>query len=136
MAALLPRDRSRVKYHLGYLAVAPAASLQFGIPRPIETMFLVETAMNYIIDDGFNIENVLRILAILDGIECRMVEGQDYLAATELGNLKPRADQLDALEHEYDRWAQRLGDIFGVPLYPYAQRNQPQNAVENVRVRR
>lgn len=137
MAALVPRDRSRVKYHLGYLAVSPAASLQFGIPRPIETLFLVEDAMNNLIDDGFNVENVLRILGVLDGIECKLVEAQDYLVASRLGNLEVNPQNPELLENEYNRWAARLADTFGVPWYPYAIRNQRAAGVVagNLRVR-
>lgn len=135
--AFTPRDRSRVKYHLGYLAVAPAASIQFGIPRPIETLFLVEDALNNIIDDGFNVQNVLRILGILDGVECRLVAFQDYLAANQLGNLTVNPDKMDNLEQEYIRWQGRLGDILGVPIYPYTRRAMAGAGIYgNVRVRR
>lgn len=135
--ALQPRDRSRVKYHLGYLAVQAAASIQFGIPRPIQTMFLVEDSMNNLIDDGFNVQNVLRILGVLDTVECHLVETLDYLAANRLGNLEVRPDQAQALELEYDRWSQRLADILGVPRYPYSARNQASAGVAagNIRVR-
>lgn len=137
MAALSTRDRSRVKYHLGYLAVQPAASIQFGIPRPIETMFLVEDALNYIIDDGWNIQNILRILNILDNIECKMVEGQDYLPASKLGNLDVRPDHIAQLLETYYDWSGKLADILGVPPYPYARRNQAAVLGSgNVRVRR
>lgn len=132
-----PRDRGRIKYHLGYLAVQPAASIQFGIPRPIETMFLIEDAMSQLIDDGWNIENVLRILGILDKIECLLVAALPALAATKLANLEPREDHPQALELEYNRWAQRLADIFGVPMYPYSQRSQEAAGIMggNLRVR-
>lgn len=80
---------------------------------------------------------MLRILGILDGVECRLVAAQDYLAASQLGNLKPREDHPQALELEYNRWAQRLADILGVPMYPYSQRSQEAAGVMagNVRVR-
>lgn len=138
MAALSPQDRSRVGYHLGYLAVQPAASLQFGIPRPLQTIFLLELALNNVIDDGYNIQNIQRILGILDGVECRLVAAQDYLPASKLGSLEVRADHPQALELEYNRWAQRLADILGCTMYPYSQRSQEAAGVMggNVRVRR
>lgn len=137
MSALTTRDRSRIRYHLGYLAVGPAASLSFGLPRPINTMFMVEDSMNNLIDDGWNVENVLRIIGILDGIECRLVAAQDYLSASELGSLKVRPDQTQALEIEYCRWMARLADILGVPSYPYSQRAQQMAGMfsGNIRVR-
>lgn len=132
------RDRSRIKYHLGYLAVQPAASIQFGIPRPIETLFLVEDAMNNIVNDGFNVQNVLRLLGVLDNIECRMQGSLDYLPANKLGTLEVRSDMMDAFEREYNRWAQRIADILGVPMYPYSQRAKEAAGVMggNIPVRR
>lgn len=138
MAALSPQDRSRVRYHAGFLAVSPAASLSFGIPRPIATLFLVEDAMNHLIDDGFNVDNVLRILGIMDGIECRLVAALDYLPASKLGSLEVRSDHPQALEIEYCRWMARLCDVLGIPPYPYAQRSQQMAGVlgGNIRVTR
>jgi hypothetical protein len=112
------REKERARYHLGYLAVQPAASIQFGIPRPIQTMFLVETALNNVIEEA--VDRVRRILKILDDTEARMVEAQDRLAAIALDTLKLRENEPDLLEREYCRWAFRLADILGVPTYYYS----------------
>lgn len=138
MAALSPQDRSRVAYHLGFLSVQPAASIQFGIPRPLETVFLLELALNNIIDDGYNVANIQRLLGILDGIECRMVAAQDYLPASKLGSLEVRPDHIAALLDTYADWAGQLASTLGVPPYPYNRRNQEAAGVMggNVRVRR
>lgn len=137
MATLTARDRSRIKYHLGYLSVQMAASIQYGIPRPIQTIFLVETAMSNVIDDGFNITNILRLLGNCDLTECQMLGGQDYLAGEQVGNLKPRPDQIERLREAYNYWCQRLADTLGVPLYPYAAHAQAAAGMMygNVRVR-
>ena len=138
MAALTPAERSRVLYHLGYLNVAPAASLSYGIPRPIQTMFLVEQAMNNLVDDGFTIENVRRILGALDKIDCQIVESSDYVIATKAGNTEIDPQLQQKLEYAYMMQMGRLADIMGVPAYPYSQRAQmlaAQMNVSNVRVR-
>ena len=124
--ALTTAERERVRYHLGYLQVTAAASLSFGIPRPIQTIFLVESSMTLLIVEAE--PRVRRILDILDRTECRLEEAQERLAAKRLGDLELRDGEPDQLEHEYDRWAKRLADIFGVPLYPYAARFGPARA--------
>lgn len=118
--ALSLKEKERCRYHLGYLSVQPAASIQFGMARPIQTLFLVEEAMNNILIDAE--ERVRRTLTTLDNIECKMIEGQDYLAANRLGDLEVRKEHIDQLEDEYYRWAGRLADMLGVPLYPYSER--------------
>jgi hypothetical protein len=118
--ALTPEERQQVRYHLGFVSVAPAASINFGIVRPIQTLFLVEQAMNYLLPVGE--AKVRQIIGILDGIECRLVDAQDRLAAKSLDNLTMRPDETDALENEYYRWGGRLADTLGVPFYAYSNR--------------
>jgi len=114
------REKERARYHLGYLAVQPAASISFGIPRPIQTMFLVETSLNNLIEEA--VDRVRRILKIMDDIEGKLVESQDRLAASALDTLKLRENEPDMLEREYVRWGFRLADILGAPIYPYSTR--------------
>ena len=108
--------RERIRYHLGYLEVSPAPSITFGIPALIQTNFLVERAMDLVIPAAE--ERVLKLIDVLDVIECRMIDGQKYLIASQLDSLTIRQDQIDKLEDEYSRWASRLADILGCPLYP------------------
>jgi len=117
---LTTQEKERTRYHMGYMQVQPAAAIQFGMPRPVETAFLIELAMNNLLEEAC--DRVRKILCILDGVECRLVSVQPNLAADQLGDLKVRADAPDALEREYGRWALRLADILGVPLYPYSTR--------------
>ena len=131
---LNPSEKERTRYALGYPETAPAASLQMGIPRPIQTAFLLEAAMDYLIEPACN--RVRQILNILDGIETKMVDAQDRLAAVALGGLKLRENEPDMLELEYHRWAGRLADIFGVPLYPFSTKNRSAgNGAANIPVR-
>ena len=132
---LTDEEKERVRYHLGYLGVAPAASIQLGIPRPLQTVFLVEDALNSIIEGV--IPRVRKILKIMDDVECKLCEAQDRLAAKQLDSLILRDSEPDQLEREYVRWGKRLADIFGVPLYPYSERykNAGGVAAGNVPVR-
>jgi hypothetical protein len=113
-------DKERARYHLGFLAVQPAASISYGIPKPIQTLFLVEVAMNNLLEAA--VPRVLRVLGILDGVETKLVEAQDRLAADALGDLKLRKEETDMLEAEYRRWGFRLADILGVPVYAFSNR--------------
>ena len=67
-------------------------------------------------------DKVRQIIGVMDGIECRLVDAQDRLAAKSLDNLTMRVDETDALEAEYYRWGGRLVDTLGVPFYAYSNR--------------
>jgi hypothetical protein len=111
-------ERERIRYHMGYLNVQPAASITYGLPAPIQTLFVVELSMDKILPEAE--DRVRKLLTILDGIECKEVDGQDYLVAAQLEQLTIREDHIDKLEWEYCRWAARLADTLGAPLYPGA----------------
>ena len=118
--ALTPQEKERVRYHLGYPETNPAASLQFGIPRPVQTMFLVESAMNYILPEAeFRVRH---IIGVMDGIEQQLVAAQPRLAATQMDELHLREDETTRLEFEYVRWGCRLADVLGAPIYAYSTR--------------
>lgn len=116
--ALTSEEKQRVRYHLGYPSVQPAAGLSFGTPRPIQTLFLVESAMNLILPEAEN--EVRRIVGVMDGVECRLVDAQDRLAAKQIDQLTLRENEPGQLELEYQRWGFRLADTLGVPVYAYS----------------
>ena len=117
---LTDAEKERVRYHLGYLEVQTGASIQFGIPRPIQTVFLVESAMNLVIEAS--LDRVRRIIKVMDDIELKLIDAQDRLAAIQLDSLHLRENEPDMLEREYVRWGYRLADILGVPVYAYSSR--------------
>jgi len=116
-----------VRHHTGYPEVQPAASIQFGIPKPIPLAFLIEQAMENLLDTA--IPRVRDILNILDNLEQQLVDAQCQLVADKVGEItlagaldKKSRLVTERLETEYVRWAKRLVDIFGVPLYPFSSR--------------
>lgn len=132
--ALTQEERLRAKYHLGYPAETSAASISYGIARPLQTLFLVELALNNLQVDAE--AKVRQLLGVLDGIECRLIDAQERLAAKSIEQLTMRPDEPQALEREYYRWGGRLADILGVPFYAYSNRYKPGGAaVQNVSVR-
>jgi len=116
--ALTDEERQRVRYHLGYPSVQPAASISFGLPRPQQTLFLVESAMNLLMPVAEN--EVRRIIGVMDGVECRLIDAQDRLAAKQIDQLTLRENEPGQLELEYQRWGFRLADTLGVPVYGYS----------------
>jgi len=108
-------ERERVRYHLGYPNVHPAAALTYGMVKPVQTLFLVESSIDKLLED--TVDRVRRILGIMDGIETKLTEAQDRLAANSLGDIQLRESEPDQLEREYMRWGMRLSDILGAPPY-------------------
>ena len=127
------QEKERIRYHLGYLNVTTASSITFGVPTPLQTLFIVDSAMDRVLPEGE--DRVRTFVNILDGIECKMVEGQDFLPANRLGDLEIRVGHIDQLEEEYTRFAGRLADQLGVPLYPYSTKfKRPRGRAGNVDV--
>jgi replicative DNA helicase len=118
--ALSPEEKDRVRYHLGYPSVTAGAAIVMGIPAQRQTAFLVEQAMNLILDVA--LPRVRQLLMTLDSLEEQMVCAQSNLAAEKLGEMTLRKDQIDSLEKEYQRWAMRLADVMAVPIYPFSTR--------------
>ena len=133
--ALTEAEKERVRYHLGYLEVSAAASIQLGIPRPLQTVFLLEQGINNILEGA--IPRVRRTLNVMDSIEDKLFEATDRLAAKSLDTLVLRDNEPDMLEKEYVRWGYRLADIFGVPIYAYSTRYRQHGGVAagNIQVR-
>lgn len=138
IGSISEQDKERIRYHTGYMETSFAASMQLGIPRPIQTIFLLEQSMNNL-TSTFAITRVIRTLDILDETECRIERAQKQLLVSKLGDLTLRGAEegmtaTDLLEREYGRWARRLADILGIPLYPYSARFKRATGVYNVPV--
>ena len=133
MAVLTPQEKARTRYHLGYLGVQVADSLSFGQPIPIQTLFIVEAAMDNLILE--HVPKVRSLLDVLDGMECRLLAAADRLAASAIGELKLRDNEPDQIEKEYYRWAGRLADTLGVPFYSYSNRFRGKGTTGSIPVR-
>lgn len=120
LAQFTDQEKERVHYHLGYGSLDSAAALSFGLPITLQPLFIVDQALNITTVDAAN--RVRRLLNVLDGVDQKLIDAQDRLAAKRLDTLETRPDEPDALEREYYRWACRLADTLRVPLYPYSQR--------------
>lgn len=114
-------EKEQIRYHLGYLNIQPAAGLAFGIPAPIQQLFMVESAMDKVIP-GPAEDRIRSMVSHMDNIECEMKEGISYLVANRLDGIEIRKDHINYLEDEYYRWATRMAGQLGVPLYLYAEK--------------
>ncbi len=127
MAALTEEQKERCRYFLGYLGVSNAPSMQLGIPRPLQTVFLLEDALS-LLTNQYSVQRVTCILETLEALEKKMAASTTYLAADRVGSLQlhPLRNQgklyTDSLEKEVLRWSKRLADVLGVPPYAYSSR--------------
>jgi hypothetical protein len=127
ITALPEQDKERARYHLGYLETSLAASIQLGIPRPLQTVFLLEQGLNLLVNP-FAVSRVVCILDTLDRLESQLISAAAAVGVDKLGNLQLHPLRTrgklgtDSVEDEYRRWAYRLSDILGVPIYPYSKR--------------
>jgi hypothetical protein len=115
--ALTTAERERVRYHLGYLNTAPAASVSLGFPRAGQPLFLVEMAMNLLLPEAE--DRVREHLAVLDNIEGQLKDSTCRLAAKVVGEITVNNQEPDMLEKEYRRWQGRLARQLGVNPNPY-----------------
>ena len=138
MATLTDEEKERIRYHLGYMATTygseqAAAGFALGIPRPAQTVFLLENAIQILMTNPYGIDRIRRVLFTLDNIEEQLRAATCVLVAEQIGDIKLRDKHPDLLEREYGRWAKRLADILGVPLYPFSSRFKNPNGL-NARV--
>ena len=122
---LTNEEKSKVRRHLGYPETTATSAYAFGIPITLEGMFLVDNAMNVLNEEGAS--RVRSLLAILDGMEQKIIKAVCTLTVESVGDIKMRGAQAgmtgtDLLEREYRRWASRLADCLGGPFYPYSSR--------------
>lgn len=117
-AILTEEEKARIRYHLGYPQTDPVASIQLGVPRASQPMFLVEGQMNRIPDSAIAL--VRRCVANCDATDQRILECQERMAARRADEIDLNENEADMLRKEYRFWVQRLADILGAPINPFA----------------
>lgn len=117
-----PVQRERVRYHLGYPTVQIAATIQLGIPTPVQTLYLVDATLNSV--PAETIPRIMSILNTMDNIECLLREVAGHVAVSKSGNTELRENEGDLIEEEYAKWQGRLSDLLGAPPYPYSNRTK------------
>ena len=124
-AAITAEERMRIRDALGYMSVSPAASIHFGSPRPTVATFLVESAIDNLLDVA--IPRVRELLGRVETVERDLFDARRRLKAARVGEIDlrgivPGETETDALEREQLRWSMRLADTLGVPINMYSER--------------
>src|SRR5258708_35315479 len=96
--SLTESERARVRHHLGYLNIEPAAAITLGFPSAQQAMFLVESAMNRIIAAAVGI--IQTNLSTLDSIEQQMRDANRRLLAQQIDELKLRENNVEPTEQD------------------------------------
>lgn len=126
LVVLTPDEKARCRRALGYPNVSSVPSQALGVPIPMQTGFLLESAMDRLLPEA--VPRVRELLRRIEDIERRMMDdAPDHLAAEKLGEMTLRSAKVgetypDLLEREYRRWALRLADELSVAPYAYAER--------------
>lgn len=124
MSALNNLEKVKVRHHCGYLNVQEAQTFVLGTPAAVETQFIIEGAMNRIIEEA--IPEVRRHLNILDASEEQMVMNQELLQITKIDTITINSTGRDReqaqLRHTYNYWVDSLCNLMGITRNPFDKR--------------
>lgn len=135
MGALTDEEKSKVRYHLGYIASGTtASSIQFGIAQNSQTSYLLDHAL-VALTDPFALKRCRDLLGKAGELECALFAASGSLEVAKIGEVTLRDNLPDQLEKEYRRWTDRLADLFGVPKYHYSKRTERSGPGTVVKVR-
>lgn len=113
-------EKVRIRHHLGYLNVAAVQTFVLGSPAGVETQFLVEGAMNRVLPEA---ESMARNhIAKCDFVEAQIVENQELLAVTAVGEITVRENEYEQLLKRYHYWRNALANVLGVYPNPFDKR--------------
>jgi hypothetical protein len=98
-------------------------SASFGSVIPLQTLFLVDTAMLQVQEVA--LPNLRDLIGKCDACEESIFSAGTYLAAEQVGDIKLRGAKAgethpDLLRREYRYWCTRLSEFLGVPMYTWS----------------
>lgn len=120
MSTLTPEEKVRIRHHTGYTNAATVATAVLGSPSSIETMFIIEQAMNVIRPEAE--PQIRRHMQILDGIEAQMIDDLELLAVSAVDEITIRPDEQGQLEGRYLYWRDSLCNLLGIFPNPFDKR--------------
>lgn len=116
-------EKERVRYHLGYLNVSPAAARALGMPSSNEPAYLVEYSMDSLLPSGE--PGVRRAIVELDCIEDQLADARKQLGMRQVGEIVFAGDDgMMALERQYVWWADQLASTLGCIRNPMSPKWQ------------
>lgn len=118
--ALSITEREKIKMHLGYLNVQVGNAISLGLPSASQLLFILERSF-----DDVRVEAeplVRRAVKELDCILDQVSAARDRLQTSSVDKIEFRGpEEIAELESQYDHWAKRLADMFGVPINPFSK---------------
>lgn len=124
MSFLTEDEKVRVRHHTGYLNVQQAQTFTLGTPAGVETQFLIEGAMNRVLDGA--LPRLRELLGMCEETERNMFCDQDLMAVTQLDTITVNSTgehrQQRELRRAYLYWQRSLCNLLGVPPNPFDQR--------------
>lgn len=121
---LSEEEKVKIRHHTGYLNVVEAQTFVLGIPAALETQFIIEGAMNRVLEAA--IPELRRHLQILDVTEEQMVANHELTQVQSLGEIKVNSTGSDReqrqLRQAYNYWVDSLCNLMGVERNPFDRR--------------
>jgi hypothetical protein len=114
---LTEQERVALRHHMAYMNVAQAYTFVLGVPAGVETQFLIEGAMDKVLDSA--LPQLRKLIAVLDGIEQQKIENLELLAVTKVGEIEIRQDEQEALDKQYDFWRGKVANLLGIIVNPW-----------------
>lgn len=119
---LTPFQRASIKRHLGYPLITATETLRSGMlpSGPDDLTFAMEKAFDNVIPEAEKM--ILTIVEKLECIEKQLGEQVGDLAVLAVGSTQLAGQEgMGAVEAQYRKWAQKLSDTIGVPMYRHSQ---------------
>lgn len=119
---LTPQEKVLIRHHLGFLNVAEAYTFVLGTPAGVETQFVIEGAMNRILEDAMPL--VRNLLSQCELIAASLTDEDmiDITLVNELGEIKTNRMSFRERREMYDWRRQELANAFGVYANPFDKR--------------
>ena len=112
-------EKTRIKYHLGYPVLQLASSVSLGVPAASQTLFMVDSSLEHA---PASVAGIVRMLVgRLDAIDARLTEVLGQVRVSQVDSIRLNPTAGDDLERERTRWVNRLANVLGVVVNPYAQ---------------
>lgn len=117
-------EKVSIRHHTGYLNVQAASTFVLGVPASVETQFIIEGAMNRLLDAA--VPRVRQHLETLDNIESQMVGNHELLQIKKIGEIEVNSTGEDReqrqLRQSYNYWVDSLCNMLGVSRNPFDKR--------------
>jgi hypothetical protein len=113
-------EKTSIRHHLGYMQVAAAYTFVLGVPAGVETNFLIEGAMDRVLESALPL--VRKLLFRLDCTEEQDFTNQANHAVDRIGDIVINKDEMKELAKGYEHWQGALCNVLGTMVNPYSKR--------------